>query len=284
MSRETRELDIIIYCDLPIELNDEFEFYASRNLYIKDNITHSENVVDWLKYSRIEIEFINEGNRGYYREYYKSGKLRRAFSFISLGENNEYYVDGKERLFYEGFDGEGNLTYTIISENEYHQGEKVGIRKSYSINGGLLKEEFIEEFKDSENGSFGMKVIEYHPSSNTVASINDKEFGKSYYEGGSLKAEWKNKNYINDGDYLEYHENGKIKMSVSYIDGERNGLMLKYYESGVIKEEWKYSMGKRIYVKKYYPNKIPKSEWQYANGQLISKKEFDKNGNLKLSK
>lgn len=284
MNEIVKNIELTIYCNFMVELNDEFKFDANRNVYYKYVDIESDNQPDWLKYNRIELEFTDENRSGFYREFYASGKLRREVPFISIGEENTYYADGVEKIFYEDLDSEGNETYTILEENEYKQGERDGIWKTYSIDGGLMKEDYFNDVIDAKPGFYGLKQIEYFPSTKKIATINEKDNGKAYYENGSLKAEWKNKNYFKEGDYIEYYETGNLKMKVTYIDGERDGLMPKYYEDGTLKEEWKYSNGVRIYVKKFYPNGMIKSEWLYNNGELIEKNEFDKNGNLKTKK
>lgn len=284
MSEITKKLEMTIYCDFVVELNDEFKFDSTRNVHYKHVSPEVDNQPDWLKYNRIEIEFSDYNNRGYYREIYSSTKLRRQLPFISLGEENIYYADGDEKIFYEDLDSYGNKTYTILKENKYKKGERTGVWKTYSIDGGLMKVDYFDEIIDLENGFYGIKQIEYFPSSNKLASINDKDFGKSYYENGTIKSEWQNKNYFKNGWYTEYHENNKLKMKVNYIEGQRDGLMLKYYKDESLKEEWKYSNGIRNYIKKFFRNGVLKSEWLYDNGEVILKNEYDKNGKLKTKK
>jgi antitoxin component YwqK of YwqJK toxin-antitoxin module len=111
---------------------------------------------------------------------------------------------------------------------------------------------------------------------------NTKDWGKEYYEDGSLKAEWVNKDYLKCGDYIEYHRNGKIELKCKYLDGvNRDGLMHKYFEDGTLKELWSYDKGKRIFVKKYFNSGQLKTEWLYdKKGNEISKKYYDKEGHL----
>jgi antitoxin component YwqK of YwqJK toxin-antitoxin module len=284
MNNREKNFNNSIICNYLVELNGKFNYDPMLNIYFQNPKINFGEQPKWLHYERIELKFTEDFNKGIYREYYKSGNLRREVPFIALENSEDFFANGIEMVFYEDSDSNGDDTYTLLEENEYKCGERVGIWKTYSIDGGLLKEDYFDDVIDLNNGFYGIKQIEYFPSSNKLASINDKDFGKSFYENGSLKAEWKNKNYFKDGDYIEYHENGKLKMKVAYVDGERDGLMPKYYEDGSLKEEWKYSNGVRIYVKKFYPNGILKSEWLYNNGELTHKNEFAKNGNLKTKK
>jgi len=284
MNKKGKQFNNCIICSHLIELNGEFNYDPILDVYFQYPKIDFNNQPKWLHYKTIELKLTKDFKEGIYREYYGSGNLRREVPFASVENSEDYFANGVEKLFYEDFDSNGEKTYTILEENEYKFGERVGVWKTYSIDGGLIKEDYFEDLIDLKNGFYGIKQIEYFPSSNKLASINYKDFGKSFYEDGSLKEEWKNSNYIKNGDYIEYHENGKIKMQVVYIDGEREGLMSKYSEDGLLKEEWKYSKGKRIYVNKFYSNGILKSEWLYKNGELIQKNEYDKNGNLKTKK
>ena len=112
---------------------------------------------------------------------------------------------------------------------------------------------------------------------------NTKDWGKEYYENGSLKPEWINKDYMKRGDYIKYYRNGNIEMRCKYLDEvNRDGLMHKYFENGRLKELWSYDKGKRKFVKKYFENGNLKTEWLYDEyGNDISKVYYDKNGSRK---
>ena len=111
---------------------------------------------------------------------------------------------------------------------------------------------------------------------------NNKVWGKEYYEDGSLKAEWCNKDYMKCGDYIKYYRNGNIEMKCKYLDEvNRDGLMYKYFDDGKPKELWSYNKGLRIFIKKYYSNGKIKKEWIYENGKEKEIIEYDKNGNRK---
>ena len=281
MSNSKVQLNKTLYCNDVIELQGEFIFDNERDIYIQ-KVKQNYDGPAWMKFDKIEIKFPNNDNDGVYKEYYKSGKLRRQIPFICGDNDDDFYAHGIETLYYEDKDSEGNDTYTILEENEFRNMEKVGISKKYSIDGGLLSEQFNDEIIDLEDGFYGMKYKEYHNSNGALALIEEKDWGKAYYENGELKAEWTNINYRKDGQYREYHENGELKMEVNYKNGIRYGIMNKYLPDGKQKEKWSYTNdGKRIFVNKYFNNGRIKSEWNYENGELIQKIEFDKNGNKK---
>lgn len=284
MYKKVKKFNNRIICSRLIELHGEFYYDPILDIYFQHPNIDFNNKPNWLHYKKIELKLSKDFKEGIYREYYSSGNLRREVPFISVENSEDFFANGVEKLFYEDLDSVGNETYTILEKNEYKCGERVGVWKTYSIDGGLMKEDYFDDKMNLNKGFYGIKQIEYYPSSGKLAFINEKDFGKSFYEDGSLKAVWKNKNYSKNGEYLEYHEDGKLKTQVEYIDGERDGLMAKYYEDGSLKEEWKYSKGIRIFVKKFYLDGKLKSEWLYNKGELIQKNEYDKNGNLNTKK
>ena len=191
MSNSKVQLNKTLYCNDVIELQGEFIFDNERDIYIQ-KVKQNYDGPAWMKFDKIEIKFPNNDNDGVYKEYYKSGKLRRQIPFICGDNDDDFYAHGIETLYYEDKDSEGNDTYTILEENEFRNMEKVGISKKYSIDGGLLSEQFNDEIIDLEDGFYGMKYKEYHNSNGALALIEEKDWGKAYYENGELKAEWTN--------------------------------------------------------------------------------------------
>ena len=276
-------LDKTLYCNGVIEIKGDFIYDEKKKVYTKDVNDSNSSEPDWLKYSQIEISISHENKNGLYKEYYKSGRLRRVVHFIMTYSQNDLYAHGSELIYYEDKDSEGKNTYTLLEENEYNNMQSIGISKRYSIDGVLIGEHFYDEVISFRDGICGMKYKEYHNSNGALALINEKTWGKSYYENGNLKADWENKDYRNDGGYKEYHENGLLKMEVHYKNGTRYGIMNKYFPDGNQKEIWTYNeKGERISIKKYYNNGILKSDWIYGNGELIKKIEYDKNGKEKV--
>jgi antitoxin component YwqK of YwqJK toxin-antitoxin module len=275
------EINKTIFCDLSVELNGKYIFLSDKNVYYQtQNI--DKTLQKHLRTSRIELEFIDRFNKGIYREYYLSGKLKRVIPFERVSNSENYVAHGIEKVFYEDADSFGKMTYTILEENEYHYGIRIGIWKVYSIDGGLLSETHYHNSETPNSFSTDIiKQVKYYPANGSISQYEENSYGKSYYESGKLKAEWLNNDFFKNGNYVEYYENGIKKMIVNYFNGERDGIMFKYFEDSTLKEEWSYTIGTRNYVKKYYPNKILKSEWLYCNGNEISKKEFDKSGKLK---
>lgn len=274
--------EVFIYGADNAELNGKFVYDPIKKVFFQLNRKKFPFQAEWTNFARIEIEFIKNFTEGIYREFYKSKRLRREVPFIISDSGRSYTANGVEKIFYEDLDSYGKKTYTILHENEYKNGIRVGIWKTYSIDGGLLKEDFYDEEIITVNGFLGHKYKEYHNIIGTLALIEEKSFGKAYYKNGNIKAEWENKNFEKNGQYREFHENGELKMEVKYNNGTRYGIMNKYYPDKKLKEIWNYNeKGERIFVKKYYNDGQLKTEWIYENGVQIQNNEFDKYGKKK---
>jgi len=275
----------ILGCNM-VTIEGKFVFDNTLNAYVQKVDRVKSNQPAWTQFVKISLQY-SDNNRGIYKEYYTSGKLRREIPFIIDEEYGNYLADGIERVYYEDLDSYGNETYTIIEENCYKKMERCGIWKRYSIDGGVMEETNYDKESESVDESFGLFVGTeqkgYYPDSGKIRIEEYKDWGKSYYENGKLMAEWSNKDYLKCGDYIEYYENGNVKMKCRYIDGvNRDRFMHKYFEDGKLKELWNYNKGKRKFVKKYYENGNLKTEWLYdENGNEITKMYYDKNGNRK---
>jgi len=256
-------------------LSGKFTHDESKNSYYQINDSIEQSLAPWAQHFKVEINFPRRFKSGVYREFYKSGKIKREVDF-KLGEDlGKFFANGLERVFYEGPDSQGNETYTILEETKYKNGEPVGIKQRYSTDGGVMEEQVMEE-------SHGSERKEYFPETGKLRLEEHENWGKEYYESGKLKAEWKNKDYFKVGKYTRYYESGKIEMTATYIDGvNRDGIVNKYFEDGTTKEVWSYDKGVRIFIKKYYHNGKMKKEWIYENGQEKEVIEYDKNGNKK---
>ena len=276
---ETQLLKIEIYGDGIIELNGNFDYDPITKIYSKDNLNiHASQ--SWLKYSKINVRLPERDQIGVYEEFYKSGMLRRKLEF-SQDDGGDYLLHGREIVFYEDEDSEGEETYTILEENYYLNGEKVGIWKKYSIDGGLISETNFDNIVIAGNGFSGVEYKNYYPDTGKIALFQERNQGRSYYPDGRLKAEWESLDFIHHGKFVEYYTNGQVKLTVNYKNMSRDGIMLKYYESGSIKEEWEYRDGQQLSIFKYYESGVVKSEWIYESGELKKKLLYDKNGNLK---
>ena len=92
---------------------------------------------------------------------------------------------------------------------------------------------------------------EYHPdkSYKVVGNfVEGKQDGKWvwYWENGKIKLEVNYKDgKVGDGKWVEYHESGKVKLERNYKDGKLEGKVVGYYENGQVKQEGNYKYGEK---------------------------------------
>jgi len=285
-NRKVLTLDIELHSHNPARLKGDFNYDETTKCFVqfcKSNPTLTISSYDII--NKIEIEFSEDYNSGFYREYWLSNNLRREVHFIKESDSTGLSSDGIEKIYYEGLNSSGEEeVYVLIEENQYKMSQLCGISKKYSMDGGLMGETDWDSMTSTESSLFyGIERKEYYPETGILKLEEHKEWGKEYYSNLSLKAEWKNKSYMKCGDYKEYHENGNVKMSVNYVlidgIGTRDGIMTKYFQDGKTSEIWSYEKGKRVFVKKYFSSGVLKTEWLYdVNGNEVSKKYFNEKG------
>ncbi|MBN1597022.1 MAG: toxin-antitoxin system YwqK family antitoxin [Bacteroidales bacterium] len=191
--------------------------------------------------------------QGYWKKYYPNGKLMYKGFFKDNkpdGEMRRYYENGTlqavitvlkypdyvfTKLFYE--DGEisaegffnGTLkdstwkyysfySGTIISEENYHNGTKNGIQKTYYQTGKLSEE--IEYKNDIKDGIWNQ-----------------------FFEDGTKKLEAHNRWNMANGRYTFYHPNGVIYMLGNFADNKKHGSWIFYDTDGKEKYRLHYDYG-----------------------------------------
>lgn len=78
-------------------------------------------------------------------------------------------------------------------------------------------------------------------------------FVREYYpleQGGSIKIEYKAKYGFKNGEYREYHKNGKVRIKCNFIDDKKEGILRHYNNKGTLIIITKYKDGKEV----FYPN------------------------------
>lgn len=152
-----------------------------------------------------------EGTLKIYKNYYDNGQLEREFKVTDLKRcvMRVYYKDGKPKADVEYFDG------NPVMEQDYY-------------NNGQLK--YIEEHtKDMEYlirmNSFGEDA---KPQSlfELVDKKKKKYMKREYNENGTIKEEGPMKysmdvlDYVKEGTWKFYDENGKLKSSDNFVNGQ----------------------------------------------------------------
>ncbi|WP_410208832.1 toxin-antitoxin system YwqK family antitoxin [Fusobacterium sp.] len=99
--------------------------------------------------------------------------------------------------------------------------------------------------------------------------FSGKFIGK--YDNGQIKISEQYKNGEPDGTQISYYSNGQINEKLDYQDGKPVGEFVKYYENGSIAYTGKYENGlKQGDWVLYGENKQPLVTKVYKDGQLIN--------------
>lgn len=88
---------------------------------------------------------------------------------------------------------------------------------------------------------------------------------------------------VSPGDYVEYHENGNVKIKGQYDQGnERTGLWISYYDNGIKWSESYYIKGKKDgHSFTFYPNGKIRYRGEYDMDQKTGKwTYYDESGNV----
>lgn len=108
--------------------------------------------------------------------------------------------------------------------------------------------------------------------------INDDELQGSgdlvYYEG-----------QLFTGTAVDHHKNGNLAAEIDYVEGLTHGHWREWSDTGVLLIESECQKGVRHgTTKTYFADKRLKSQAEYEYGIETSLKEWDKNGDLILSR
>jgi antitoxin component YwqK of YwqJK toxin-antitoxin module len=193
--------------------------------------------------------------------------------------NKEFNSDCKEKKSEPGtYKYIGDGLYRIIQNGQYYDVEP-------KPNGNEMQ--LIMTSKD-ENGE-DLKVVAHFKSydsfnNNNALDTNALTVIKEYYDNGNLRyTAFRDKENRNQGEVLNYYENGKLWGKAIYKNGEKNGLDKNYYENGVLKDSVIIKDGNRIGIGKYYyKNGKLSATGDFVNGKLSGEwKKYHENGELK---
>ncbi|GEM_PF-2483824 len=210
-----------------------------------------------------EINSATTANNGYYKQfdekgiiyqegYYKNGLKNGTFKYYQCAPGVISRIINYKNDVKDGVDED----YFCITDENGKQISKKRLTVTYS-NGKWIKETLYYK-----NGN-----IEHLLQMNGISNI--------YYENGQKKEEFTSINDVYNGLYTTWYENGKIKITGNYSNGngkyssgKKIGKWLEYYENGNLKSE-------KILG---YNNDIENSDLSFGkyyseNGKLIYEKD-----------
>jgi antitoxin component YwqK of YwqJK toxin-antitoxin module len=207
-----------------------------------------------------------------WKEFYENGKVKREITFLN----------GKKNGYVKTFSETGNLISIEKYVNDSLQKEapeltpKLEVRNEYYEDGSIKKTgtylhglaEGIHKEYSRDGKITGAKI---YKEGNLIGEGLIDEAGNQqghwieYHPNGKIKAEGIYTNGLRTGEWLFYHPNGKIEQKGTYDSkGRPQGLWRWYYESGNILREENYLNGKR---------EGTMTEWN-DSGKVITKGEY----------
>ncbi len=146
-----------------------------------------------------------------------------------------YNVDGK----YKGYS-----TDQLVEEGEYLNNRKTGIWTKYYPNGNKK-----HELTFANNIANGYAKIYYRSGQLQEEGIwkMNRWSGqyKYYYPNGTLKYDWSyNSTGKREGEQKYFHENGVLQYLGSWKNGNEDGELVEYHEDGSVKAKRYFNSGK----------------------------------------
>ena len=199
-----------------------------------------------------KIQSFFEKDEGYF-DLIDKGVLKKVLlELISSGdiENKNLFSGEKKVGEWITYDKNGVIRFI----NNYKDGKKYGLQKSYYDNGTL---DLFER-----NITLGVCVY------------------KKYYQNGQLLQEGETKDDVEVGDFKLWYENGQLCQIGSFKDGKEDGEWKYYYENGnlELKGHFKNGFPNGGENKTWYECGQLKSEEVWENGVVISQKCWDEDG------
>jgi antitoxin component YwqK of YwqJK toxin-antitoxin module len=211
----------------------------------------------------LESNYMEDKLEGDYKEYYCIEEVKGSGDYKTFIKEEGKYVNFKKDGLWKKYDNNGVLEQIIPWENgkingfvrkywdgilemeEYYDNYSRKTNKSYYKNGNIKTED--------EYGKDGFKIVGISKKYLENGVLKEEHNQKTdecieYYESGNKKMEFNRKNYIRNGLYKEYYENGNIKevgsfaISKKFNDCYKVGVINFYNENGVLEESKTYEV------------------------------------------
>jgi antitoxin component YwqK of YwqJK toxin-antitoxin module len=173
-------------------------------------------------------EFKDDQPIGEMRRYYESDGIQAIIKFDTNGT-------AKAKLFYE----DGDLS----AEGNFYQMQKDSLWQYYSYytNTKVSEEFYLKGKKNGIHKSF----YENGQASEEIEWVNDYKEGKwmQYFEDGTVKLKATHNFNMVNGRYYYYYPNGLLMILGNFVDDKRHGPWVFYDENGKEKYTIEYSFG-----------------------------------------
>lgn len=258
--------------------------------YYKDGKKHGIYVESYLSYGSKSRHFYVDGKKeGEWWDWDIYGKVEKTYYFNNeqinpstyTGEYIGYYSDTKVKTKCTYKDGKLNEEYYEFYQNgnyklkcHYKNGKLDGGFLSYFPSGVLSVSCFYNDGK--KNG--GYQQYDRNKNIQIKAEMKNDKYNGQY-------TQFKNSyRYITcnmvdgeyDGEYIDYHDNMKIRTILHYINGKLDGEQLVYNQEGELEKTYVYKNGNKQGYCLFYDKVGLKRMRKYDNDRKIIEIELDK--------
>jgi antitoxin component YwqK of YwqJK toxin-antitoxin module len=220
---------------------------------------------------RINRKDANGLKQGMWKEFYPSGVVKTEVT----------YTDDKMNGYLKEYSPKGSLLNTTkyilgVLQTNAPELAKVDVKTGYYENGKVrftaiyrdgVAEGIHREFDEEGNVKSAKIYVEGILTAEGILDTAGRQQGvwKEYYPGGQLKSQGEYLNSVRIGEWVFYHQNGKIEQRGKYDKkGKAQGAWKWYYESGNLLREENYLNNKQDGIMTEYDdsaNVITKGEF-----------------------
>lgn len=204
-------------------------------------------------------------NKTHYMEFEgKRQKVNLNYSSANgYSEIGVFAADGKTPIGNFYYYHENGLLKMIAHFD--NKGNPIGKWEVWDNFDGVLEKTI--EFLDNDKRTF----TEYYHSGEkfqtyTIIGQFPEDTVKTYFKDGSLKELYVLKAGVKNGVYQQYFANGKLSVTMNYVNGKGDGEYISYFVDGTLEDKFSLKEGK-INGKRtrYYVNGQLRSEANYVN-------------------
>ncbi len=245
---------------------------------------------------------------GFWKSYYENGNLKSAglrtmfeldsiWNFYAEDGNLEKSITYREgnkngftHTYYYYYNADSSKTYYLYSKELFLNGQHEGLSYYYNKNGNL---QFVYPYVNDKRDGSGYEF----DKDSTIISIITYRRG---YLVETVKVNRKDESGQRQGRWIEFYASGEKKTETQYYNDKIHGVQRNFDQSGRLINEQRFVDGNPFspetdtavadieiaeYRKTFHENGKIRSEGAFLHNLPIGiHKEYDENGNLKLTK
>lgn len=301
-------------------MSEKFYYETCTEKYVRyyfpdDFLNTIKNIPHEFMHKKLRNESINDGSETYFR---KTAHVRYCYNNKGIFNNYDlitkysdgwfkergcckngfmhdefktFYTGGRIKKIYNFFEGYKHGSFTYFYKNgtikwvcNFNLGKLNGEYKSYNRFGQIIKE------SQYLNGKLHGSVTKNHRHGEK--SYKEYSFGllhgisQVWYNNGQLKSSFKFCEGEPNGDHSGWYENGNMRFHISYDWGKFVGTHTVWYENGIKENERVFQENDRTKVTRWYKNGVLRETYRCTRfGAIIgTHKYWYIDGKLKFEK